>query len=107
MCCVTTFNNAGQWQLGNRDKTRLKPVISDGGGSGQIPGTGACGVTSLAHRIFGGDDTQLDDYPWLALLEYKARKCSNHHVILFASMEYQKCRFRLVQERIKNCINFK
>lgn len=33
-----------------------------------------CGLTSLTHRIYGGNQTQLDDYPWMALLEYQKRK---------------------------------
>lgn len=34
---------------------------------------GQCGLPSLAQRIFGGDDAQLDDYPWIVLLEYRNR----------------------------------
>lgn len=46
-----------------------------GGGSGNIiPGAGSCGLTSLAHRIYGGDETLLDDYPWMVILEYQNRE---------------------------------
>lgn len=40
----------------------------------QLPAPGVCGLTSLAHRIFGGEETAIDDYPWLALLEYNSLK---------------------------------
>lgn len=46
-----------------------------GTGSGIVlPGVGTCGLTGLANRIFGGESTQLDDYPWMAILEYQPRK---------------------------------
>lgn len=40
----------------------------------ELPGPGVCGLTSLAHRIFGGEETNIDDYSWIALLEYQPRK---------------------------------
>lgn len=46
----------------------------------QLPGPGVCGLTSLAHRIFGGEESAIDDYPWLALLEYnpvQSKYCIN------------------------------
>lgn len=53
----------------------------------QLPGAGVCGLTSLAHRIFGGEETAIDEYPWLVLLEYNSiRKykltvhCGDQHV---------------------------
>lgn len=58
---------------------------------GELPGPGVCGLTSLAHRIFGGEETNLDDYSWIALLEYQPRKyihiqlavyCFNRHTLL-------------------------
>lgn len=65
---------------GPRNDANTNARRRGGGGSSQLlPGPGYCGLTSLAHRIYGGDDTQLDDYPWMALLEYQSRKCS--HII--------------------------
>lgn len=49
-----------------------------GGGGGYstgighiLPTEGNCGHTSIVDRILGGEDAALDDYPWMALLEYK------------------------------------
>lgn len=64
------------------DTTRLNRINGKnnnksirGTGSGTVlPGVGTCGLTGLANRIFGGESTQLDDYPWMALLEYQPRK---------------------------------
>lgn len=36
-----------------------------------LPTEGNCGHTALNDRILGGEDAALDDYPWMALLEYK------------------------------------
>lgn len=77
VCCV--FNDLDQWQLTRATQQVSPNVIRSSTNQRQnganLPGPGSCGLTSLAHRIFGGDDTQLDDYPWMALLEYKPRKC--------------------------------
>lgn len=77
VCCV--FNDYDQWQL-NHPTQQLSPNAIRGRpdnrrNSVQLPGLGVCGLTSLAHRIYGGDETQLDDYPWMALLEYAPRMC--------------------------------
>lgn len=58
--------------------TRLTPFNLNAGvsqtASGHIiPQYGSCGLTSLAQRIFGGEETQLDDFPWMALFEYSKR----------------------------------
>lgn len=83
MCC-TAFVDYKQTQTnqnGNNNRkrrpgiTRLDHIDSRNKGSGNvIPGIGSCGITGLAHRIFGGDETQLDDYPWMVILEYQNRK---------------------------------
>lgn len=33
-----------------------------------------CGVDILADRIYGGVDTELDEFPWYALLQYESRR---------------------------------
>ena len=38
-----------------------------------------CGI-SIGQRIYGGQDADLDDFPWLALLEYSTRKCSFYKI---------------------------
>ncbi|KAJ2945113.1 hypothetical protein O0L34_g9172 [Tuta absoluta] len=38
------------------------------------PRSGCCGIESFAgDRIIGGKDTSIDQYPWMALIEYKKR----------------------------------
>lgn len=54
-------------------KHNIKSIRGTGSGT-VLPGVGTCGLTGLANRIFGGESTQLDDYPWMALLEYQHRK---------------------------------
>lgn len=55
-------------------KNNNKSIQGIGSGGSVLPGVGICGLTGLANRIFGGESTQLDDYPWMALLEYQPRK---------------------------------
>lgn len=38
-----------------------------------LPTVGHCGI-QIGNRIFGGKSTQLDEFPWLALLRYLKRK---------------------------------
>lgn len=33
-----------------------------------------CGPVSIANKIYGGEETELGEFPWLANLEYKTRK---------------------------------
>lgn len=56
-----------------RQATRLRPLGRSSGTGHLIPGFGTCGLTSLAQRIFGGEETQLDEYPWMAIFEYRRR----------------------------------
>lgn len=51
--------------------TWLFPVSRNSGSGHVLPTEGYCGLTGLADRIYGGDDAQLDDYPWMAILEYE------------------------------------
>lgn len=99
VCCVV-FNNFERQS--NRPSTRLTSsngprnngngrVTSRGRGNGQnLPGPGTCGLTSLAQRIYGGDDTQLDDYPWMALLEYQSRKYFCAHIVTLNMFNVQR-----------------
>ncbi|GLV36630.1 easter [Carabus blaptoides fortunei] len=38
--------------------------------SNLLPGTDVCGVETI-HKIYGGEATELDEFPWMALLEYQ------------------------------------
>lgn len=43
-------------------------------GQGNIlPGRGSCGVESFGEKVYGGRSTALDEFPWMALLEYSKR----------------------------------
>lgn len=44
-----------------------------GGGNSLLPQPGVCG-RGLDNRIIGGTATGLDEFPWLALLQYFKRK---------------------------------
>lgn len=120
--CCALFNNfqqpdqsypSSKWQS-NRPNNYggSGSTIAGRRGNGQIlPGTGTCGLTSLSQRIYGGDDTQLDDYPWIALLQYQKRKCSqsshaHFHSHLLRNGRRRKCDY--IQFRAKkNCIHSK
>lgn len=60
VCCVTS-NKA--------------PSSSVGANKGLLPtpGSGDCGIDT-SDKIFGGTETKLDEFPWLALLQYKRCK---------------------------------
>lgn len=79
--CCAILNDFEQWQsplLQPQLTQNVNPGRTNAGNrnnGAHLPGQGSCGLTSLAHRIYGGDETQLDDYPWMALLEYQGRKC--------------------------------
>lgn len=38
-----------------------------------LPKPGECGVDA-ANRIYGGNDTNVDEYPWMVLLQYSKRE---------------------------------
>ena len=40
-----------------------------------------CGPVSFANKIYGGEETELGEFPWLANLEYKTRKYPNRILI--------------------------
>lgn len=60
--------------------TTWTPPISDddggggGGGGNLLPLAPACGPLSLADKIYSGNDTAIDEFIWMALLEYTDRK---------------------------------
>ncbi|XP_030239548.1 serine protease 7 isoform X2 [Drosophila navojoa] len=51
------------------------PIInpSPGQGGNLLPRAPACGPNSFHNRIYNGNDTALDDFVWMALLEYTSR----------------------------------
>ncbi|CAD7084979.1 unnamed protein product [Hermetia illucens] len=70
------------------------PVPNSGDGANLLPAPGTCGA-GAADRIYGGNVTKIDEFPWMALLEYskpnnrKGFHCGgvliNHRYVLTAS----------------------
>ncbi|RZC14238.1 uncharacterized protein BDFB_008011, partial [Asbolus verrucosus] len=50
---------------GPTESTNVVPVSSD-----LLPNTNICG-TNTQNRIYGGEKTDLDEFPWMALVEYE------------------------------------
>lgn len=89
VCCVSLNNH--EPRQSNSQPTWLPKVnhrnqIRENTGN-IMPGN--CGLTSLTHRIYGGNETQLDDYPWMALLEYQKRK--------YFPIKMKKFQFRTIE----------
>ncbi len=51
---------------------RSIPRPSNGQGN-VLPSRGSCGVESFGEKVYGGRSTALDEFPWMALLEYAKR----------------------------------
>ncbi|KAH8278574.1 hypothetical protein KR018_005334 [Drosophila ironensis] len=75
----STFSFANQrggvpWSFGNQrgnpDRSSLARP-STGDGSTLLPGPPSCGGVAIGNRIYGGDDTNLNEFPWMVLLEYR------------------------------------
>lgn len=45
----------------------IEPVSSN-----LLPGSDICGINTQS-RIYGGKETDLDEFPWMALIEYEKR----------------------------------
>lgn len=94
VCCV--IYNRPRQRLRPKDNTGQRPTwlnqverARGGAGTGHVlPSQNSCGLTSLSHRIYGGEETQLDDYPWLVILEYQKRKAFYLNVSLLNIFVY-------------------
>lgn len=42
-----------------------------------LPEPGVCGIDT-SNRIYGGEVTKLDEFPWMALIEYSKREFDSH-----------------------------
>lgn len=49
----------------------VKPTRSRSKGNNLLPKPGSCGFESPGIKIYKGEDTELDEFPWYALLEYQ------------------------------------
>lgn len=66
------------------DSKKERPTQSSatdfGGNSYLLPTLEYCGISS-SNRIIGGERAELDEFPWMALLEYRKRKVFRIFVI--------------------------
>lgn len=60
-------------QLNAQQTDRQNQLPSQQSTSGLLPKPGVCG-SDASDRIFGGERTKIDEYPWMALLQYTKRK---------------------------------
>lgn len=94
VCCIAP--TIPQQQVRSRTRsasTRLTPLNRQSSGAGNVlPTYGMCGLTALSQRIIGGDDTQLDDYPWMAILEYQSRTLKFFRILFcFHFLIFERC----------------
>lgn len=54
--------------------------------SNLLPTTDVCGTATI-DRIYGGEKAQLDEFPWMTLVEYERRKFTKNHVEIEILME--------------------
>lgn len=52
--------------------TTKSGLDTSAGGGGELPGIGECGIDSLGQKIYGGKAAGINEFPWMALLEYKS-----------------------------------
>ncbi|EDV93353.1 GH18317 [Drosophila grimshawi] len=53
--------------------TSTTQTSTNNNGNNLLPQAPACGPNSFQNRIYNGNDTALDDFVWMALLEYRSR----------------------------------
>lgn len=74
VCCTedTNYDVGSTTTTTTTTTTTWAPPINDddGGGGNLLPRAPACGPLSLADKIYSGNDTAIDEFIWMALLEY-------------------------------------
>ncbi|KAL7729105.1 hypothetical protein ACLKA6_019926 [Drosophila palustris] len=80
VCCTPDKNYADSTATTTTTTTtttkRPQPTTFNGGngeGESLLPREPNCGPSSFLDRIYNGNDTALDDFVWMALLEYRDR----------------------------------
>ncbi|XP_030559163.1 serine protease 7 [Drosophila novamexicana] len=86
VCCTPDTNYANRQTTTGRTvevtttttttrRPQTTPTNREGGQSGGslLPHAPACGPNSFVDRVYNGNDTALDDFVWMALLEYRSR----------------------------------
>lgn len=83
-------------QLNSQQTDRQYQSTTQQSSSGLLPKPGVCGFDA-SDRIFGGERTKIDEYPWMALLQYTKRKIYSSHsdcfqlnFISFCKLEIKK-----------------
>lgn len=54
--------------------TRSSRIFPSNGRGNELPSPPSCGRETTGNKIYGGNVTELDEFPWMALLIYKAGK---------------------------------
>ncbi|XP_060524055.1 phenoloxidase-activating factor 1-like [Cylas formicarius] len=75
VCCGTEVNfrsrePSDNGNQGNNGNNGNQPIDNNFTPNSLIPDRSMCGF-QLADKIFGGENTALDEFPWMALLEYR------------------------------------
>lgn len=63
------------WSFGNQPATSRTPFrkSSTSDGSSLLPQPPSCGGVGIRNRIYDGQDTDVNEFPWMVLLEYRRR----------------------------------
>ncbi|CAG9862801.1 unnamed protein product [Phyllotreta striolata] len=67
--CCPLKTDVGTTQAPTVDYGTARPADSS-----LLPSTEDCGIGSTADRIYGGNATDLDEFPWMALIEYERER---------------------------------
>lgn len=76
LVCCKDENEDSRPIFSTQQNDRQNQSPSQQSSSGLLPKPGVCGFDA-SDRIFGGERTKLDEYPWMALLQYTKRKTSS------------------------------
>lgn len=72
VCCApddSFIRGGGVYQ----PQTQFRKLPSNGQGN-VLPEFGVCGPDSTGNKIYGGEGAELDEFPWMALLEYRNQR---------------------------------
>lgn len=82
------------------DRPATKPRDGDAGdsanrsGGGSLPPIGTCGLDSFGQRIYGGQVAGLNEFPWMALLQYRNNGKSDLFIIsIYITIYNNSCAF--------------
>lgn len=67
----TVLNHLETNKCGNNDTYVCCPLNKSGTKTSSLPLPGECGYQPLSRKIFGGKETDLDEFAWMGLLQYR------------------------------------